>query len=105
MKMFGNNTIVLSEAVIGRRIVINVVVDMLAVCMGGNKESILALCPAHSGFIANAVGLLRGDLTGLERLADLEEQRPTVSLPTSVGLVLAMHQQQLRMRRGMVSEV
>lgn len=41
----------------------------------------------------------------LKRLEDLEEQRPMVSLPARFGLVLAIHQQELRIRRGMVAEV
>ena len=47
-------------------IVVNVVVDMLAVCMGGNEKGIFALRPAHRRFIADAVGLFRGDLSRLE---------------------------------------
>ena len=42
---------------------------MLDVCLvrvGGNEKGILALCPAHRRFIADAVGLLRRDLPGLE---------------------------------------
>ena len=48
------------------RIVIDVIVDVLAVCMGGNKESEVALCPAHRRFIADTVSLLGGDLPRLE---------------------------------------
>lgn len=96
---------VLPGAVIGRGIVIDMVVDMALVDMGTDKKLVLALCPAHSCFIANPVSLLRGYLSGLERLAYLEEQRPTVSLPARFGLVLAMHQQELRMCRGMVAKV
>lgn len=64
---------------------------MALVNVGTDKELILTLRPAHSGFIADSVGLLRGYLSRLERLAYLEEQRPTVSLPPCFGLVLAMH--------------
>lgn len=46
---------------------------MALVDVGTDKELILALRPAHSGFVANPVGLLRGYLSGLERLAYLEE--------------------------------
>lgn len=60
---------------------------------------------AHSGFIADPVGLLRGYLSRFERLAYLEEQRPTVSLPACFGFVLAMHQQELRMCCSMVAEI
>ena len=48
------------------RIVINVIVDVRLVCVGGNEKGVLALCPAHRRFIADAVGLLRRDLPGLE---------------------------------------
>ena len=48
------------------RIVINVIMDVRLVCVGGNKKGILALCPAHGCFVADAVGLLRRDLSGLE---------------------------------------
>ena len=53
------------------RVIINVVVDVCLVCVGGNEKGVLALCPAHRRFIADTVCLLRRDLTGLERLADL----------------------------------
>lgn len=94
---------VLPGAVIGCGIVVNVVVDMALVNVGADKELILTLRPAHSGFIADPVSFLRGYLSWLERLAYLEEQRPTVSLPPRFGLVLAMHQQELRMCRGVVA--
>ena len=96
---------VLLGAVIGRGIVVNMVVDMALVDMGTDEELILALRPAHSSFIADPVGLLRGYLSGLERLAYLEEQRPTISFPARFGLVLAMCQQELGMRCGMVAKV
>ena len=96
---------VLSGAIVGRGIVIDVVVDMTLVNVGTDKELILTLRPAHSGFIADPVGLLRGYLSGLERLAYLEEQRPSISLPARFSLILAMHQQELRMCRGVVAEV
>ena len=89
----------------GRRIVIDVVVDVVLVDVGTYKELILALRPAHSGFIADPVRLFRGYLSRLERLAYLEEQRPSVSLPARFGLILAMYQQELRMCRCMVAEV
>ena len=104
-KAGADEIVVLPGAIVGRGTVIDVVVDMAPVNVGTDKELILALRPAHSGFIANPVGFLRGYLSGLERLAYLEEQRPTVSLPACFGLVLAMHQQELGMCRGMVAEV
>lgn len=72
-KAGADEIMVLPGAVIGRGIVIDVVVDMALVDVGTDKELILALRPAHSGFVANPVGLLRGYLSGPERLAYLEE--------------------------------
>ena len=104
-KAGADEIMVLPGAIVGRGIVIDVVVDMALVDMGTDKELVLALRPAHSSFIADPIGLLRGYLSGLERLAYLKEQRPTVSFPARFGLVLAMHQQELRMCRGVVAEV
>ena len=104
-KAGADEIMVLPGAIVGRGIVIDMVVDMALVNVGTDKELILALRPAHSGFVADPIGLLRGYLSGHERLAYLEEQRPTVSLPARFGLVLAMHQQKLRMCRGMIAEV
>ena len=36
----------LPGTVLGGGVVVNVVVDVLAVCVGGNKKGVLALCPA-----------------------------------------------------------
>lgn len=47
-------------------VVVDVVVDMLTVCVGGDEKGILALRPAHRRFIAHPVCLLRGDLARLE---------------------------------------
>ena len=102
-KAGADEIMVLPGAIIGRGIVIDVIVDMIFVNVGTDKELILALRPAHSSFIADPVGLLRGYLSGFERLAYLKEQRPTVSFPARFGLVLAMHQQELRMCCGMVA--
>ena len=96
---------VLSGAIVGRRVIINVVVDMALVNVGTDKKLILTFRPAHSSFIADPVGLLRGYLSGLERLAYLEEQCPSVWFPACFCLVLAMHQQELGMCCGMVAEV
>ena len=48
------------------RIVINVIVDVCLARVGSNKKGIFALCPAHGCFVADAVGLLRRNLPGLE---------------------------------------
>ena len=104
-KAGADEIMVLPGAVTCRRIVIDVVVYMAFVYMGTDKELILALCPAHSGFIADPVGLLRGYFSRLERLSYLKEQRPTVCLSSRFDLVLAMHQQKLRMCHCVVAEV
>lgn len=85
-------------AVQRRGVVIDVVVDVLVVGMGGNEKGVFSLCPAHCRFIANAVGLLRGDLSGLERLADLIAQhiRLATLFPACGGLVLGLPQKKLR---------
>ena len=104
-KTGADEIMVLPGAIVGRGIVIDMVVDMALVNVGTDKELILALRPAHSSFIADPVGILRGYLSRLERLAYLEEQRPSVNLPARFGLILAMYQQELRMCRGVVAEV
>ena len=102
-KAGADEIMVLPGAIVGRGIVIDMVVNMALVNVGTHKELILALRPAHSSFIADPIGLLRGYLSGLERLAYLEEQRPTASLPARFGLILAVYQQELRMCRGVVA--
>ena len=49
----------------------DMVMDMCPVGMSRYDESIFALGEAHCQFVAHLVGLLGGDLTGLERLPDL----------------------------------
>ena len=73
-------------------IVVNVVMDVLAVCVGSNEKGILALRPAHRRFIADAVGLLRGDLSGLESLPDLIAKHIGIPalLPARDGPVLCL---------------
>ena len=74
------------------RIVVNMVMDMLAVCVGGNEKGVLALRPAHRRFVADAIGLLRGNLSGLERLPDLIAQHIGIPalLPARDGPVLCL---------------
>lgn len=73
------------------------VVDVLAVCVGGNEKGVSALCPAHGRFIAYPVCLLRGDFPRLEGLADLiaEHIRVPLLLPARDGLVLGLCQKKL----------
>ena len=79
-------------------IVVDVVMNVLLICMSGNKESVLSLCPAHSGFIADAVCFLRSNLSGLEGLAYLIAQHIDIPalLPARDGLVLGLAQEELR---------
>ena len=80
------------------RIVINVIVDVRLVCVGGNEKGVLALCPAHRRFIADAVCLLRRDLAGLERLADLIAKHIRIPplFPARDGFVFCLGEQELR---------
>ena len=73
------------------------IVDVLAVCMGGDEKSVIALRPAHGRLIAHPVCLLRGDLPRLEGLADLIAEHICVPflLPACDGLVLGLGQQEL----------
>ena len=47
-------------------VVVDVVMNVLAVSVGGDEKGILALCPAHRRFVAHPVCLLWGDLARLE---------------------------------------
>ena len=89
------------------RVVINVVMDVRLVRVGGNEKGILALCPAHRRFIADAVCLLRRDFAGLERLADLIAKHIRVPplLPACGGLVLGLAQKELGIGGHMVAAV
>ncbi len=68
------------------------IMDVMAVCVGGDEKGVVALRPAHSRFIAHPVRLLRGDLPRLEGLADLiaEHVRVPFLLPARDGLVLGL---------------
>ena len=71
---------------------------MAAVCMGGNEKGVFALRPAHGCLISHTVCLLGGDLSGLERLADLIAQHIRIPplLPARDGLVFCLGEQELR---------
>ena len=81
----------------GGGIVVNVIMDVLAVCMGGNKKGVLSLCPAHGRFIAHPVCLLRGDLTRAKGLPDLIAQHIRIPplFPARDSLVLCLCQKKL----------
>ena len=78
-------------------IVINMIVDVLAVCVGGDKKGVLSLCPAHGRFIAHPVCLLRGDLTRAKGLPDLIAQHIRIPplFPARDSLVLCLCQKKL----------
>ena len=95
----------LPGAVIGGGIVVNVIVNVLLVYMGTDEELILALCPAHRRFIADAVGLLRRHLAVRERLPDLVAQRPVSGSAVSFALILIFDQHELGVCRGRIAEV
>lgn len=88
-------------------IVVDVIMNVLAVCMGGNEKGILALRPAHGRFIAHPICLLRGDLSGLERLPDLIAQHIGIPplLPARGGLVLGLGEQELRIGGHVVARI
>ena len=92
-------------AVIGRGIVVNVIVNVAFVGMGADKKLILALCPAHRRFIADPVGLLRGDFPLRKGLADLVVQRPLLRRPARFRLILALYQHKFSMGGFRVAEV
>ena len=88
-------------------IVVNMVMDVLAVCVGGNKKGIFALRPAHRRFIADTVGVLRGNLSGLESLPDLITQHIGIPalLPARDGPVLCFAQKELRIGGHVVAGI
>ena len=79
-------------------VVVDVVMNVLAVCVSGNEKGVLALCPAHRRFVAYPVCLFWGNLARLERLADLIAQHIGIPplLPARGGLVLSFGEQKLR---------
>ena len=95
----------LPGAVIGGGIVVDVIMNVLFVYMGTDKELILALCPAHRRFIADAVRLLRRHLAVGERLPDLVAQRPVSGHAVSFPLILIFDQHELGVCRGRIAKV
>lgn len=89
----------------GSGIVINVVMDMGLVGVGGDDELVLSLRPPHSQLIANTVGVLRRDLPGEEGLAYLVAQHILVCflLPARGGFVPAFPQEKFSVYRGRVT--
>ena len=89
----------------GSGIVINVVMDMGLVGVGGDDELVLSLRPPHSQLIADTVGVLRRDLPGEEGLAYLVAQHILVCflLPARGGFVPAFPQEKFSVYRGRVT--
>ena len=92
-------------AVKGGGIVINVVMDMGLVRVGGDDELVPSLRPPHSQLIADTVGVLRRDLPGKEGLAYLVAEHVPVRLllPARGGFVPAFPQEKFSVHRGRVT--
>ena len=78
---------------------------MLFVRVGRDDEGMTALRPAHSQLIAYPVCFFRGDLSGIEGLADLIAQHilALLLLPARHGLVTGLCQKKLGGHRGRVA--
>ena len=78
---------------------------MLLVRVGRDNERMAALRPAHSQLIADPVCFFRGDLSGIEGLADLVAQHilALLLLPARHSLVAGLCQKKLGGHRGRVA--
>lgn len=81
------------------------VVNMILVYMGADKELIFSLCPAHRRFVADVVSLLRRHLALRERLTDLVAQRAALGLAVCFPLILIFYHHKLCVGRGGITEV
>ena len=81
------------------------IVDVAAVCVGGDEKGVFPLCPAHGRFIAHPVCLFRGDLPRAKGLPNLiaEHVRIPFLFPTRDSLVLCLCQQELRVGCAVVA--
>ena len=79
-------------------VVINVIMNVRPVGVGGNEKGVFPLRPAHGRLIAHAVCLLRRNLSRLEGLPDLITQHVGVPalLPARDGFVSGLGKQKLR---------
>lgn len=89
----------LAGAVQGSGIINDMIVDMCPIHMGADNKSILAFCPSHPQLIAHPVGLLRRDLSRLERLPNLIRYDIVLLLPPSDILILTFGKEKLLVRR------
>ena len=89
----------------GRGIVIDVTMDVMAVCVRGNDKSVPPLRPAHSQLIADPVRLLRGDLPRVEGLSYLIAQYiiGLFLFPACHGGIAGFRQQKLVRHGGRVA--
>ena len=92
-------------AVKGRRIEINVIMDMGLVGMRTDEELILSLCPAYRRFITDTVCFFRRNLPGQKRLPDLKEQCPARYGPACLCKVLTFYQKKLGGGRVRIAEI
>lgn len=86
--------------------VVDVVMNVLAVCVGGDEKGVLTLCPAHRRFVAHhPVCIFRGDLDRLEWRADLIAQHIGIPplFPARGSLVLGLGEQELRIGSHVVA--
>ena len=83
----------LSGSVQGGGVINDVVMNVSLVDVGCHNEGVFALRPSYGGFIANLIGFLRCDLTGLEGLADLIGDHIVALLSAGDVLILPLGQQ------------
>ena len=93
----------LALAVQGGGVPDDVIVDVAAVGVGGDDESVPAFQEPLRELIADAVGLLRRDLAGLEGLAHLIGDHIIFLVPPGNGPVLPLGKQELRVHGGRVT--
>ena len=77
----------------GGGVIDNVVMNVSLVDVGCHNEGVFALRPSYGGFIANLIGFLRCDLTGLKGLADLIGDHIVALLSAGDVLILPLGQQ------------
>ena len=73
----------------------NVVVNVFSINVSCHNKGMISLEKAHSKFIADAVGLLRRDLTGLERLPHLISDHVAPLFPPGGSMVLSLGEKKL----------
>ena len=93
----------LALAVQGGGVPDDVIVDVEAVGVGGDKESVFAFQEPLRKLIADAVGLLGRDLAGPEGLAHLIGDHVVFLVPPGGGPVLPLGKQELRVHGGRVT--